>query len=299
MPASYDYYRIFYFVAKYRSFTGAAAALQSNQPNVTRAMNNLERELGCRLFLRSNRGVSLTPEGERLYTHVQIAQEQLQAGEKELSSGKSLHSGLVSISAREAALHGPLLPVLRRFHLTYPGVRIRISSHSTPQAIAALKAGQVELAVVTTPTGVTQPLRESPLVSFQDILIAGPHFSTLAQKPFHIKQLADHPLICLGRDTKTFEFFNALFVRHGAVLQPDVEVATTNQVLPMVEHDLGLGFVPPWFATEAIAQGRVFSIPLLDPIPRRSVCLVVDRRRPLSIAAQTLEQYIREAATAK
>ncbi len=53
---TYDYYRIFYYVAQYKSFTRAAEALHNNQPNITRCMNNLESELNCTLFLRSNKG---------------------------------------------------------------------------------------------------------------------------------------------------------------------------------------------------------------------------------------------------
>ena len=78
---TYDYYRIFYFVARYKSFTKAAKMLGNNQPNITRCMNILEQELKCTLFLRSNRGISLTPEGKKLYEHVAIAYEQLQIGE--------------------------------------------------------------------------------------------------------------------------------------------------------------------------------------------------------------------------
>ena len=44
---TYDYYRIFYYVAQYKSFTRAAEALHNNQPNITRCMNNLESELNC------------------------------------------------------------------------------------------------------------------------------------------------------------------------------------------------------------------------------------------------------------
>ena len=77
----YELYRAFYYVGKYRSFTHAAAALLTSQPNVTRAIKGLEAALGCTLFLRSNRGVSLTPEGEALFNHVSAAVEQLQAGE--------------------------------------------------------------------------------------------------------------------------------------------------------------------------------------------------------------------------
>ena len=66
MNISYDYYKIFYYVAKYKSFTGAADALLNNQPNIPRMMKKLENELGCTLFLRQRHGVSLTAEGERL-----------------------------------------------------------------------------------------------------------------------------------------------------------------------------------------------------------------------------------------
>ena len=64
---TYDYYRIFYFVAQYHSFTKAAEILKNNQPNITRCMNNLESELGCKLFIRSHQGVTLTAEGEKVY----------------------------------------------------------------------------------------------------------------------------------------------------------------------------------------------------------------------------------------
>ena len=82
MAITYDYYRLFYYVAQCRSFTRAATVLENNQPNITRCMNNLEQELGCKLFVRSHRGVSLTPEGERLYQRVAAANEQLRMGEE-------------------------------------------------------------------------------------------------------------------------------------------------------------------------------------------------------------------------
>ena len=69
---------------QHKSFTRAAEALGNNQPNITRCMNNLEQDLGCKLFVRTNHGVSLTPEGERLYSRAAIAFEQLQLGENEI-----------------------------------------------------------------------------------------------------------------------------------------------------------------------------------------------------------------------
>ena len=60
MNVNYEYYKIFYYVAKYSNFTKAAHALGNSQPNITRAMNCLEQQLGCSLFIRNNRGIQLT-----------------------------------------------------------------------------------------------------------------------------------------------------------------------------------------------------------------------------------------------
>lgn len=292
VSVTYDYYRIFYYVAKYHSFTRAAKILINSQPNITRAMNNLEQELGCRLFLRSNRGVTLTPEGEKLFAHVQIAMEQLQAGEAAVTAVRGLHSGHLSIGVSEIALHGLLLPVLRDFHLDYPGIHIQVFNHSTPQAVEAVKKGTVDFSVVTSPVSVSKPVRELPLIHFQDILIAGPHFSHLAGHTLSLKDLSQFPLICLGRDTTTFLFYDQLFSQHGLLLEPDIEAATTDQILPMVKFDLGLGFLPQFFAREAVEKGEVFPIPLQETIPSRHICLIRDQSRPLSTAAQQLEKRL-------
>lgn len=47
-----DYYRIFYYVAQYQSFSKAAEILGNNQPNLSRCMNLLESELGCKLLVQ-------------------------------------------------------------------------------------------------------------------------------------------------------------------------------------------------------------------------------------------------------
>lgn len=299
MQISYDYYRVFYEVAKHRSITRAAGVLLNNQPNVTRAIKNLESELGCTLFVRSNRGVLLTPEGEKLYAHISVACEQIEAGEEELSLDKSLQSGLVSIGASETALHGVLLPALRAYHSAHPGIRIRITNHRTPQAVSAVKNGLVDLAVVTTPTGVNGVLRETPLRTFREIPVCGSDYAELALRPLTLSELLRYPLICLGRETKTFEFYSALFSRSGLTLSPDIEPATADQILPMVKNNLGIGFVPELFLEPAAMGKTVFPLTLIEPIPERSVCLIKRTDHSLSIAAKELERLLLKSAVHK
>lgn len=296
MEITYDYYRIFYYVAKYQSFTQAANVLNSNQPNLTKYINNLESQLNCKLFVRTNRGVTLTPEGEKLYTHVAVAYEQLKAAELELANEQNLTSGVVTIGVSNTALHGMLLPVLSQFHERYPGIRIRLSNLSTPQAMQVLKNGTVDFSLVTTPQQIEKSLVQTRLKNFEEILIGSPQYKFLAGKPLSLKEVAKYPLICLGKNTTTREFYDILYSTHGVVLSPDTETATTDQLLPMVKNNLGLAFIPEEFAIEAIKKGEVIPIPLLQKVPTRSISLVEDRSRHLNIAANKLKQMLMDEA---
>ena len=227
MAISYDLYRVFYAVAQAGSFTHGAQALQSNQPNVTRAIQNLEQELGCRLFQRSNRGVLLTAEGERLFHHVQAAQAHLEAGERELASGRMLREGLVTIGVTETALYTLLLPVLRRFHQAYPGVRLRITNHTTPSALEALRTGAVELALVSSPTHLEQ-LQAEELTTFRDIILGAQSFAPLARKPLTPAELLREPLVCLGQETQAYDLYRDFFADRGLVYAPDIQVAAVG-----------------------------------------------------------------------
>ncbi len=294
MYISYDYYRFFYYVAKYGSFTQAAEALYHNQPNLTRAIKSLENSLGCTLFVRSNKGVKLTPDGERLYEHVSIAFEHINAGEEELSMNKSLENGIVSIGASEIALRCFLLPILNEYRRKYPGIRIKISNHSTPQALSRLRSGLVDLAVITTPMDTGEDLAEKKLKSFYEVPICGDAFRELcADGEISLKELSEYPLVSLGAKTSTYEFYLKYFQKQGIDFAVDIEAATADQILPLVVHNLGIGFVPEEFLEEPQMK-PVHRIALDTPLPERSVSLVKKRSSALSLPARELEKMMLE-----
>ena len=291
MYISYDYYRVFYYVAKFGNASLAAKELLNNQPNVTRTIKKLESELGCPLFSRSKRGMKLTPEGERLYRHVSVAVESMEAGEAEIMESRNLESGSVYVAASEVALRCALLPVLKKFRIIYPGVHIRISNHSTPQAIDALKDGVADIAVVTTPTVHSSSLVETVVKPITEVAVCSPYFRELTDRQVTLAELTSFPLISLGKDTKSFEFFSALFTTHGLSYKPDIEAFTADQILPMVEADLGIGFLPEDFLREGDGICR---IDLKEEIPRRDVVIIKRKEQPLSIAAKELGHMILE-----
>lgn len=292
MNINYEYYRIFYYAAKYKNFTSAADALHGSQPNISRTLKLLEHELGCQLFLRSNRGISLTPEGERLYAHVKVAVEQLEAAEEELKMLTGLHKGMVCVGASETALHLLLLPVLKKFRETYPQIRIRIQNHLTAQAIESVKQGYVDFAVVASPAEIPDSLKTTFLTDFQDILLGGNAFLNLTEHPVSLRDISDYPLVCLGENTMSYRFYDRFYRENGLCLRPEFEAATTDQILPMVKNNLGLGFFPEAMAKEALEAGEVCRLPLKEPIPSREIFLVENKERPITVAAGALKDLL-------
>ena len=292
LNVNYEYYKIFYYVAKYSNFTRAARVLGSSQPNVTRAMNSLEQQMDCRLFIRTNRGVQLTPAGEHLYTRVSAAMIQLQAAEQELSADAGLEHGSISIGVSATALNIFLLEHLKSFHMAYPGIRLKIYNHSTPQAVRAVQSGEIDFAVVTTPVEVSAPLKSVPLMPFQEILIGGRTFADLEKQELSLADLSSYPMICLGPESVTGQFYRRLFQEYGLELQPDTELATTDQILPMVRAELGLAFVPEPMARESIRRDEIIKIALRESIPERMVCMIYDRQRQISPAARRMKSAL-------
>lgn len=294
MYVTWDYYKVFYYVAKYQNFTKAARVLGSNQPNVTHTMNRLEEQLGCVLFIRSNRGVTLTPEGELLHARVSSAAVQIQEAEEELSASATLEHGSISISATETALNIYLSDKLRAFHEDFPKIRLRISNHSTPQAVQAVRNGEVDFAVVSTPAEAEAPLNIVELESFREILVGGRTFTALASQTLSLKELSAYPLISLSEESMTRAFYRQFFLEHDAVLRPDTEAATTDQMLTLVRSELGLAFVPEPMTRNALKSREIVQLTLREEIPARSVCLVYDRHRPLNTAARAFRERLQK-----
>ncbi len=286
---SFDYYRIFYFAARYRSFTKAAAALDNNQPNITRCINNLEAQLGCRLFVRSNRGITLTPEGEKLYLRVSAAYSQLSLGEAELMEDQGLDSGIVTIAASGSALRLFLLNRLEAFHREYPNVRFKISNQTSPQAVNEIKNGLADIAVITSPAHIPSSVRSRTLMSFRECLICGSRYSHLADTPQSLKALSGLPFIFLSEKTGTRQLYSDFFLEKGIQLHADIEVATMDQILPMVQHNLGVGFYPERLARSS--EG-IFRIALSDNLPERHIYLLEQKNLPESIAAKKLREFL-------
>lgn len=145
-----DLLRSFSAVAETKNFTRAAERLGRVQSAVSMQVKRLEDVVGTKLFHRTRRAVRLTPDGVVLLRH---AQRMLRLNEQALADfGRQAIGGRVRLGATDTTMC--FLPaVLSRFAQSYPLIELEIRCDRSWEALDALEAGEVDLALVTQPCG--------------------------------------------------------------------------------------------------------------------------------------------------
>lgn len=297
MTASYEAYRVFYHVATCESFTMAARILHNSQPNITRIMGQLEQELGCRLFIRSNKGITLTHEGEILFAHVQEAVQHIACAETELKNTAHLHNGQITVAASEAALRGVLLPALRSYRQDFPGVQINVRSMTSEEAIFQMQHNLADLAVVTKPLYESAALRIEALATFPDALVVPAAAALEPDAVYTLEQIADWPFIAMHRKSVSYEMLCGYFAAHGLLFHPTTFVSAMSQIVPMVCSGLGAAFLPEFMAAEQLRTGEILRIRLDDRPPSHTVCMISLANQPVSAACRELMNRLRKKKT--
>ena len=256
-------------------------------------MKLLESQLGCRLFIREARGIRLTEEGERLYSHVEVAYRHLMNAQEEIGGPAILGGGSVEIGTTETALHLFLLDALHDFRQRYPEVKIKIHNHTTPETKRQHTGGSVDYAVITMPYELPATVSGFPVLDFEEILVGGTQYKDLCKTSLKLKDIRKYPWIGLGRESATYALYKDFFIQHGVDFEPDMEVETSDLMLPLIENNFGIGFVPEKIAAPLIGEGKLVQIPIDGDIPGRSIQVVSDRGRGKNFAADTLYKYLK------
>ncbi len=286
MDISLDSYKTFYYVAKLSSITAAAEKLYISQPAVSQSVKQLEKLLGCSLFFRTKKGVTLTKEGEALYFHVASGYEQILLGERRLEEMLDFETGEVRIGANDMTLQYYLLPFLEAFHNKYPKVRMGIMNLTTPATIESLREGKIDLGVVGSPVENYKGLSVRDVAQIQDVFLAGERFRHLQGKRLSLGQIMQYPVVCHAKGTSTRQYLDEFFAGKGIELRPDFEVATSDLIAPFAERNMGIGIVVDFFAKESIRRKKAFVLETEEQLPPRKICVVTGNKGQVSHAAK-------------
>lgn len=129
------------------SLAGAARALSYTQPAVAHHVAELEREVGTPLVVRHGRGVRLTQAGQALAAHADAILSRLAAAHEEVAAIAGLRAGRVRIAAYPTAAATLIPRALAALRADFPAVDASLLELEPREALAALRAGDVDLAV--------------------------------------------------------------------------------------------------------------------------------------------------------
>lgn len=294
MDINLEYYKIFYYVVKNQSITLAAEKLLISQPAVSQAVKNLEKALGCKLFVRMAKGVRLTNEGEVLFNYVERGYESILAGEKKLGEILDLEDGEICIGASDMTLQFYLLSYLEHFHEIYPDIKVTVTNAPTPETVDHLDEGRIDFGVVSTPINAKHDLVEIPVRKIRDVFVAGRKFEYLKGEHLKYRDLVKLPVMCLEGETSTRQYVKEFLAQEKVQLHPEFELATSDMLVQFAKRSLGVASIVEDFAINEIEKGNLFELKFDKDIPMREFCIIYNEKIPMSTAAQKLLQMLIE-----
>jgi DNA-binding transcriptional LysR family regulator len=140
--------RILDAVARHGSVTEAAQELHYSQPSVSHQLGRLETATGARLLQRVGRGIRLTPEGELLAVRAAEIVGRVDAASDELAAHLGLRAGRVRLAGFQTVLSTLVPQAASELARQHPGIELNLIDLHPPEALAMLRAGKVDLALI-------------------------------------------------------------------------------------------------------------------------------------------------------
>ncbi|MGW2424799.1 LysR family transcriptional regulator [Streptomyces sp. NPDC001709] len=192
--------RVLRQVAESGSFTAAASQLGYTQSAVSRQAAALERSAGAVLFERRFDGVQLTPAGLTLLRHARTILDSVAAAEHELT-GSATQTEPVRLGIFPSAAAVILPGLLTRLVTAGPSVTVTTREGTTPGLLRALRAGSIDVAVLTSrpphrPSDGESPRLHIETVEDTELFVGAPTTGSFAGRTaVHVEELVDAPWI--------------------------------------------------------------------------------------------------------
>lgn len=277
---NWDRLRVFRLVAEARSMTAAAKTLGESTPTISRRINDLERELGTKLFQRSKRGVELTAAGKRLMDLADQMQDLVETVGDQVAQSDSTVSGAIKIKASDGL--GPywIARHLPTFHRQLPNVQIDLEIGLADEEVVDRDA---DVAIVfekpTHPDIISQPLGTLHYLCF-----ASAQYLQDNGEPSNIFDFQDHKLLMHTDYVHQIERWSKNIRELKDFIDYSAITNSSTALMTLCEHDGGIAVLPSYVA--ALENNLVpLGIPPLAPIQFWITYTERVRRNPAGIAA--------------
>jgi molybdate transport repressor ModE-like protein len=281
--------RILVAIDRTGSISAAARTLGFSQPTITQHVQRLEARLGTALVARGPRSARLTSVGALLAAHAPRIDASLTAAATELARMLGHRVGSVRIVAPAGAVAATIAPALGRLAAEVPGIGIGLEEADAETALAMVRDGRADVAVLQGYAGERDPalprrLGRTTFLHAEEILAVVPRRSIDAVGPrIDPAGLAELPWI-LGSGTSS-EHIARLFDRPPGA--SDLTVSRPEAAIGLVEHGLGVAFLPESAIHGGLPAG-LRALGLLPAISRRTTASTLVEAATIPVVAATV-----------
>lgn len=243
-------WRQFAAVAQELHFGRAAQRLHMTQPPLTQGIAALERNLGLRLFDRTQRRVQLTPAGAALLPEVLdlLAHAQALPGHARAAAAGEL--GRLRLAFVSTVGFGLLPQWVRAFRAQWPGVQLELIEATGDVQLDALARGDIDAGLLLHSPGQVPPGLAHLCVAREPLVLALPEGHALAaahaDAPLDWNALLDEPLVLFPRRSVASLHDAIVALYHAAGHTPRVaqEAIQMQTIVNLVSAELGVAWVP-------------------------------------------------------
>ena len=222
------------------NISGAASALYTSQPGISKQIRQLEEELDIEIFVRNGkRIVSLTEPGKAVLA---IAQRMLHDAENLKQAAHEFHaqgSGNLTIATTHTQARYALPPTVKQFIKRYPGVKLGLHQGSPTQIAEQVLSGEADIGIATESLSLYDDLITLPCYEWNHCVIAPPKHPLLAEKKLTLAKIAQSPIITYDFAFAGRNKINAAF--EAANIQPNIALTAIDADVIKTYVELGLG----------------------------------------------------------
>jgi DNA-binding transcriptional LysR family regulator len=279
---------IFKTVADEGGITKAAAKLDRVQSNVTTRVKQLEARLGAVLFYRRNRRLILSPDGRVLLGY---AEQLLRlSAEAEAALHVATPRGTFRLGTLESTAATRLPPVLARYHLVYPEVRIELVTGTTGALIAKVLHDDIEAALVAEPFN-SENLETQP-VFHEDLVLIAPKSSPRIRTA---RDVGRRTIIAFGTGCTYRRCLEHWLAQAKVVPERVIEFSSYHAMVAAVAGGAGVALVPR-SVVQAVSGREHLAVYPLRGRPAKARTMLVWRQGHRSSALEAMRQELARRA---
>lgn len=282
----------FVAVAKEKSYTQASVLTGISKAQLSRHVQQLENALGLTLLHRTTRRLTLTEEGEEFFEACQSVQEAYQEAIDNLKQHNKSLKGTLRITAPITFGSEKLSPIIKKFNLEYPHIKLIISFSS---ATEDLIDKHYDLAIRIAPSLPDSDLKVRKLLEFESILCASPDFIKKNKVPKLLNDLQTYPCICsVNRAMKTtaqwpFKIKNKT---QFIPINPVIEIDTQRAQIELAKQGIGIARVIKSFIEKELEEKKLIEVLQAFKQPKLIVYLLYPNRTYQSKKVQIFKNFL-------